>query len=57
MAEEISPTQPISPSLPVQSSDDESKQQQKNKKKPQQDIEQEDDAKPTKHEGLFDEYV
>jgi len=61
MADNINPTQPLTPSLPV-SPPPEDKRQDK-KKQPQQndDAEQEqNDDKPTPkrpHHGLFDEYV
>lgn len=58
MAEDINPTQPISPSLPVNPPpDDKRRHQEKNKKKSEQDSKQQDEPKHRPHEGLFDEYV
>jgi len=60
MAEDINPTQPISPSLPVNPPpDDKRRQQPKNKKTPDTDKDQEqhEQSKERPHKGLFDEYV
>lgn len=58
MAEDIHPTQPLSPSLPVNPPpDDKRRHPEKNKKQPEQDTKQQDEPKHRPHEGLFDEYV
>jgi hypothetical protein len=58
MAEDIRPTQPLSPSLPVNPPpDDKRRHPDKNKPKSEPEIEQADEPKQRPHEGLFDEYV
>jgi len=61
MADNINPTQPLAPSLPI-TPPPEDKRQDKNKqpsKENEAEQEHDDDETPTKrpHRGLFDEYV
>ncbi|MBE0438521.1 MAG: hypothetical protein IBX57_01965 [Gammaproteobacteria bacterium] len=58
MAEDIVPTQPLSPSLPVNPPpDDKRRHSEKNKNKSEQGTTQQNEPKDRQHQGLFDEYV
>jgi ribosomal protein L12E/L44/L45/RPP1/RPP2 len=59
MAEDIRPSQPISPSLPVNPPPEDKRRQHEQKKKQTENEEQntEDDKPERPHQGLFDEYV
>lgn len=61
MAESITPTQPLSPTLPVTVPPDD-KRREKQKKKPHDDDKEQEKTKSNHieqqpHKGLFDEYV
>jgi len=61
MAENINPTQPLTPSLPVKPPPEDKRQDKQKQPQEDNDAEQEqNDENPTPkrpHQGLFDEYV
>jgi len=59
MAENINPTQPLAPSLPVNPPPEDKRQEKKKQPEDKQETEQkQDDGKKERpHRGLFDEYV
>tara|TARA_R110002049_G_scaffold287408_1_gene469414 strand:- start:260 stop:439 length:180 start_codon:yes stop_codon:yes gene_type:complete len=59
MADTITPTQPLTPSLPVNVPPDDKRGEKQKKKPNDSEQEQTDDNNNTKkpHKGLFDEYV